>query len=232
MRLKLTVEYDGTGVPRLGAPAGARTVEGELRHALAQLYGRVDALAVAGRTDTGVHALGNVASVEVETRPAAGARRRGAERRCCRTTSACSRRSRRRTRSTRASTRGPLATAIGSGGAACRRRSRRAARSGIRGRSTWTALAANAAALVGHARLHGVHAERDASQALQAHRPRGAVGRAGRDVVAFEITADSFLRHMVRTLVGSMLEGIELRRCSSAGRAARAARRRRRTGST
>ena len=29
-------------------------------------------------------------------------------------------------------------------------------------------------------------------------------------VVAFEITADSFLRHMVRTLVGSMLEGREL----------------------
>src|SRR5581483_10069639 len=30
------------------------------------------------------------------------------------------------------------------------------------------------------------------------------------DVVAFEITADSFLRHMVRTLVGTMLEGREL----------------------
>jgi tRNA pseudouridine38-40 synthase len=26
------------------------------------------------------------------------------------------------------------------------------------------------------------------------------------DVLAFEITADSFLRHMVRTLVGTMLE--------------------------
>jgi tRNA pseudouridine38-40 synthase len=30
------------------------------------------------------------------------------------------------------------------------------------------------------------------------------------NVVAFEITADSFLRHMVRTLVGTMLEGREL----------------------
>ncbi len=30
------------------------------------------------------------------------------------------------------------------------------------------------------------------------------------NVAGFEITADSFLRHMVRTLVGSMLEGIEL----------------------
>jgi len=30
------------------------------------------------------------------------------------------------------------------------------------------------------------------------------------DVLAFEITADSFLRHMVRTLVGTMLERREL----------------------
>ena len=29
-------------------------------------------------------------------------------------------------------------------------------------------------------------------------------------MIAFEITADSFLRHMVRTLVGTMLEGREL----------------------
>ena len=32
----------------------------------------------------------------------------------------------------------------------------------------------------------------------------------GEDLVAFEITADSFLRHMVRTLVGTMLAGVEL----------------------
>ena len=64
----------------------------------------------------------------------------------------------------------------------------------------------------GDARLHGVHAERDAPQALQHARVRErALGRAGAsDVVAFEITADSFLRHMVRTLVGSMLEGRDL----------------------
>ena len=30
------------------------------------------------------------------------------------------------------------------------------------------------------------------------------------DLVAFEITADSFLRHMVRTLVGTMLAGQDL----------------------
>ena len=30
------------------------------------------------------------------------------------------------------------------------------------------------------------------------------------DLLVFEVTADSFLRHMVRTLVGTMLEGREL----------------------
>ena len=69
MRLKLTLEYDGTGFRGWARQPGARTVEEDLRRALAQLYGRVDALAVAGRTDTGVHALGNVASVEVEGGP-------------------------------------------------------------------------------------------------------------------------------------------------------------------
>ena len=32
----------------------------------------------------------------------------------------------------------------------------------------------------------------------------------GDDVLAFEVTADSFLRHMVRTLVGTMLAGQDL----------------------
>ncbi len=48
---------------------GVRTVEGELRAALDSVYGRWDSLAVAGRTDTGVHALANVASAEVEGGP-------------------------------------------------------------------------------------------------------------------------------------------------------------------
>ena len=30
------------------------------------------------------------------------------------------------------------------------------------------------------------------------------------DVLSFEVTADSFLRHMVRTLVGTMIEGIDV----------------------
>lgn len=69
MRLKLTLEYDGTGFRGWAAQPGLRTVEGELRSALEQLYPGYNSLAVAGRTDTGVHALAQVASVEVEDGP-------------------------------------------------------------------------------------------------------------------------------------------------------------------
>ena len=72
MRLRLTLEYDGTGFHGWAAQPGLRTVEGELRRSLGDLYGSFDALAVAGRTDTGVHALGQVASVEVEGGPPPG----------------------------------------------------------------------------------------------------------------------------------------------------------------
>jgi tRNA pseudouridine38-40 synthase len=65
VRLKLTVAYDGTDFRGWAAQPELRTVEGELRAALGMVFPTVDALAVAGRTDTGVHALGNVVSVEV-----------------------------------------------------------------------------------------------------------------------------------------------------------------------
>ncbi|MGZ4389732.1 MAG: tRNA pseudouridine(38-40) synthase TruA [Gaiellaceae bacterium] len=66
MRLRLTLEYDGGGFRGWAAQPGLRTVEGVVREALGQAFRSVDGLAVAGRTDTGVHALGNVVSVEVE----------------------------------------------------------------------------------------------------------------------------------------------------------------------
>lgn len=66
MRLRLTLEYDGGGFRGWAAQPGLRTVEGVVRDALGQAFRSVDGLAVAGRTDTGVHALGNVVSVEVE----------------------------------------------------------------------------------------------------------------------------------------------------------------------
>ena len=71
MRLKLTLEYDGTPFRGWAAQPGLPTVEHALRDALAQTFARVENLAVAGRTDTGVHALANVVTVDVEGGPPA-----------------------------------------------------------------------------------------------------------------------------------------------------------------
>ncbi|MGH3110249.1 MAG: tRNA pseudouridine(38-40) synthase TruA [Gaiellaceae bacterium] len=67
--LRLTLEYEGTGFRGWARQPGQRTVEGVLRDALATVFPRAEGLAVAGRTDAGVHALGQVASVEVEGGP-------------------------------------------------------------------------------------------------------------------------------------------------------------------
>jgi tRNA pseudouridine38-40 synthase len=69
VRLRLDIEYDGTGFSGWAAQPDARTVEGTLREALGSLYSAIDNLAVAGRTDAGVHAVGQVASVDVEGGP-------------------------------------------------------------------------------------------------------------------------------------------------------------------
>lgn len=67
--LKLTVEYDGTefsGFQRQGQ--GERTVQSALEEALAQLSPREEiTLHGAGRTDIGVHALGQVVSFTTES---------------------------------------------------------------------------------------------------------------------------------------------------------------------
>jgi tRNA pseudouridine38-40 synthase len=69
--VKLTLEYDGTGFSGWAAQPGLRTVEGELRAALDGAYESWDGLAVAGRTDAGVHALGQVASFSAAGGPPA-----------------------------------------------------------------------------------------------------------------------------------------------------------------
>ena len=67
--LKLTLEYDGGGFAGWAAQPGLRTVEGVVREALEAIYPRWSDLAVAGRTDAGVHALGQVVSVIAEGGP-------------------------------------------------------------------------------------------------------------------------------------------------------------------
>lgn len=71
MILKLTLEYDGTAFRGWARQPGLRTVEGVLQETLDAVYPSWERLAVAGRTDAGVHATGQVASVEVEGGPPA-----------------------------------------------------------------------------------------------------------------------------------------------------------------
>jgi tRNA pseudouridine38-40 synthase len=66
MRFKLTAEYDGSsfsGWQRLGEGA---SVQAALEDALARIVGTHADITGAGRTDAGVHALGQVAHVDVE----------------------------------------------------------------------------------------------------------------------------------------------------------------------
>jgi tRNA pseudouridine38-40 synthase len=69
VRLKLTVAYDGTGFAGWARQPGRRTVESELGRALETVYGGAGDLVVAGRTDGGVHACANVVGVDVAGGP-------------------------------------------------------------------------------------------------------------------------------------------------------------------
>jgi tRNA pseudouridine38-40 synthase len=63
IHLKLTIAYDGTGLVGWQRQAAGTSVQALLEEALAPLEGGPVAVAGAGRTDAGVHALGQVASV-------------------------------------------------------------------------------------------------------------------------------------------------------------------------
>ena len=67
VRLRLDLAYDGTGFHGWASQPSLRTVQGELEAALATVL-RVDSVGVtcAGRTDTGVHARGQVVHLDVE----------------------------------------------------------------------------------------------------------------------------------------------------------------------
>jgi tRNA pseudouridine38-40 synthase len=204
VRLKLTVEYDGTGFRGWAAQPELRTVEGEVRAALAAVFGTYDNLAVAGRTDTGVHALGNVVSVDVDGGPP---EERAAE---------------------ALNTALPDDVAVVAAEAAApdfharhsaRSRSyryriwRRRAPSPFEQKRSWwyprpldeERLADAADLLLGEHDFQAFTPTETQHAVFKRNVLHAQWHRHG-DVLEFEITADSFLRHMVRTLVGSMVE--------------------------
>ncbi|WP_040163047.1 tRNA pseudouridine(38-40) synthase TruA [Microbacterium gorillae] len=71
MRLRLDISYDGTAFRGWARQPGLRTVQGTIEEALARIVGSRAALVVAGRTDAGVHASGQVAHVDLDDAQAA-----------------------------------------------------------------------------------------------------------------------------------------------------------------
>ena len=205
MRLRLDIEYDGTGFSGLG---GAARVADRRRHAArgarALSTRGFENLAVAGRTDAGVHALGSGGERRRRGRAAVCERRGGAE------LDASGRPVGHRRRRGgggfpcppfRASTHLPLPDLAPAYAVAVRATAELvAASAGRRGAARRFGRSAPR-----RARLPGVHADGDPARRLRAPGAAAAWHRRG-DALELEITADSFLRHMVRTLVGTMVE--------------------------
>jgi tRNA pseudouridine38-40 synthase len=64
--IRLTIAYDGSPFAGWAAQPGRRTVQGELEEALERILGERSEVTVAGRTDAGVHAWGQVASFRLD----------------------------------------------------------------------------------------------------------------------------------------------------------------------
>jgi tRNA pseudouridine38-40 synthase len=67
--LKLILAYDGTGFHGFARQPGTRTIQGTVEEALDKVLRRVPRLSVAGRTDAGVHAEGQVVSFDADADP-------------------------------------------------------------------------------------------------------------------------------------------------------------------
>jgi tRNA pseudouridine38-40 synthase len=208
VHVRLTLEYDGSGFRGWAAQPGQRTVEDELRKALAEVFPRWESLAVAGRTDTGVHALANVASLDAEGGPAID-----------RLPEALNSVLPADVAVVRAAEADPDFHARFS--ARSRSYRYRIWRPRVRSafehrRSWWFPRPLDVPSLDEAARaLVGEHDFRAFTPTETQHEAFVRVVESARwvedgDVLAFEITADSFLRHMVRTLVGTMVDGVDV----------------------
>jgi tRNA pseudouridine38-40 synthase len=208
VRLRLTIAYDGTAFRGWAVQPGLRTVEGVLSDALGGTYASWEGLQVAGRTDTGVHALANVASVDADGGPPPDRAMEalnaalpddlvvvGAEEAAPDFHARYSARARSyRYRIWRSRVRSPFE----------------------RSRSWWYPRPIDVEALHDAAALLPGKREFSAFTPAETHHKhfvrtiQSARWVEEEDALVFEVTADSFLRHMVRSLVGTMVDGYDL----------------------
>ncbi|WP_295824912.1 tRNA pseudouridine(38-40) synthase TruA [uncultured Microbacterium sp.] len=79
MRIRLDISYDGSHFRGWARQPGLRTVQGDLETALERIVGGSPRLIVAGRTDAGVHATGQVAHLDLDEEQTARLPRRRRE---------------------------------------------------------------------------------------------------------------------------------------------------------
>jgi tRNA pseudouridine38-40 synthase len=196
---RLLLEYDGSDFAGWARQPGLRTVQGVVEEALAALVRASVDLTVAGRTDAGVHARGQVASHPGEPAPGGGLNALlPPDVRVLASEPAAEGFDARRDARSRTYRYRVLARPVGSPferGRALHwprpldREALDACAASLRGRHDFTAFTP---ADTDHVRF-----ERDVRHAEWREEPG--------DVLAFWIEADSFMRHMVRVLVGTML---------------------------
>ena len=204
MLLRLTLEYDGTDFHGWARQPGLRTVEGVLGAALDRVFPAWGVLHVAGRTDAGVHALGQVASVEVEGGPpvehAAEALNAALPADVAVVTAA-------------EAPPGFHARFSALSRTYRYRIDRRATASPFEARWSWwlpqpldEERLREAAALIPGQHDFRAFTPTETQHEVFVRVVERAEWRRDGDTLAFEITADSFLRHMVRTLVGTIVD--------------------------
>jgi tRNA pseudouridine38-40 synthase len=204
MRLILTLEYDGTPFHGWAAQPGLPTIEATVRQALSETFASVQNLAVAGRTDTGVHALGQVASVDVEGGPPAERAAAALNPRLPDEVTVLS--------SAEAHTGFHARHSARSRSYRYRLFTRSTPSPFEAHRSWWLPRPLDEGALArAAAALAGEHDFRAFTPAQTQHEVFVRVVERAEwirreDHLDFEITADSYLRHMVRSLVGTMVE--------------------------
>ena len=65
-RIKIIIEYDGSDYVGWQNQKNGKSIQGEIEKALLELFNKKINLSGAGRTDSGVHARGQVAHFDIE----------------------------------------------------------------------------------------------------------------------------------------------------------------------